>query len=299
MANLADLTIVVINYNARDFLKHCLDSLFKNGPSGDLKVIVVDNNSSDGSRQLVKEKFPQAELSDNEQNLGYAGAANYALRQIYTKYVLLLNSDTEIFPGSIERLLDFAETKPKAAVIGPMLVNADGTLQYSCRQFPSFLVGTMHALLSPIFPSNPFTRSYQLETWGHKEEREVDWVSGAALLLRTEAAREVSLFDEDYFMYVEDMDLCWRLKQANWKIYYLPRAKILHHIGQSSRLESSRMVVEHHKSIYRFNSKIYQGFPRIILRYIIAAGLFSRAFFLLLALGIKQIVAKFKTQNEK
>lgn len=297
MADPSDLTIVVINYNAKDFLEHCLSSIFRNSPISDLKVIVVDNNSSDGSVQMVKEKFPQVELSDNEQNLGYARAANYALRRIYTKYTLLLNSDTEIFPTSLERLLEFAESKSEAAAIGPMLTNPDGTLQYSCRRFPSFWVGTMHALLSPILPSNPFTKSYQLETWDHKEEHEVDWVSGAAMLFRTEAVREVSFFDEDYFMYAEDMDICWRLRQAGWRIYYLPSAKVLHHIGQSSRLESPRMVIEHHKSIYHFNSKVYRGFPRIILRWIIGLGLFFRALILSSISGFKGLMKRFFSKS--
>lgn len=296
-----DLSVVVVNWNAKDYLEKCLASIFKNSPSFDFEVMVVDNASTDGSQDLVKTKFPQTKLILNKRNLGYSGAANRALGETNSPYLFLLNSDTEVLPGSLELMVEFGKNHPQAGAIGPMLVNADGTLQYSCRKFPSFKIGFFHALLSPFLPDNPYSRSYRLTDFDHRRRQEVDWISGASLFLKRKALEEVGFFDEGYFMYGEDLDLCFRLKQAGWKTYYYPEPKIKHYVGKSSRLHSPKMIIEHHKSIYRFLSKVYRGFPGAFLRYLIAAGLIFRAAILLAVLAVQKGVLnlKFKTKNVK
>lgn len=283
-----DISIGIINWNTRDLLERCLSSVFKDCSLCSMEVIVVDNGSSDDSGKMVKSKFSQAILVENEGNVGYCKASNQAIRASRGKFILLLNSDTEIMPGALDSLYRFARQRPDAGAIGPMLLNTDGTLQYSCRSFPSFGIAAMHAFLGLFFPTNPYTRAYKLTEWGHNSEREVDWISGACMFLRRQALEQIGFFDEDYFMYVEDVDLCYRLWQVGWKVYYLPSAKIIHHIAQSSQ-QSPKMVIEHHKSIYRFYAKQNpNGFGRF-LKPLVAVGLFVRGTLLIMMNYFKKL----------
>lgn len=249
---------------------------------------MVDNGSSDDSGKMVKSKFSQAILVENEGNVGYCKASNQAIRASRGKFILLLNSDTEIMPGALDSLYRFARQHPDAGAIGPMLLNTDGTLQYSCRSFPSFGIAAMHAFLGLFFPTNPYTRAYKLTEWGHNSEREVDWISGACMFLRRQALEQIGFFDEDYFMYVEDVDLCYRLWQVGWKVYYLPSAKIIHHIAQSSQ-QSPKMVIEHHKSIYRFYAKQNPNGIGRFLKPLVALGLFVRGTLLIMMNYFKKL----------
>lgn len=270
------LTVIIVNWNTRNLLERCLSSIFEADSKVDFEVVVVDNGSSDGSVEMVKAKFPQVRLVENEANLGYCRASNQAMRGSRAKYLLLLNSDTEIFPGTLDSLVDFAEAHSEVGAVGPRLVNPDGTLQYSCRGFPSFGQAIMHAFIGPLFPNNPYTRAYKMVEWDHSSEREVDWISGAAMFLKREVAEQVGFFDEDYFMYVEDVDLCYRLWQAGWKVYYFPKARVMHHIAKSSR-QSPGMILEHHRSLYHFYTKRYQNSYKRYLTSLVAVGLFVRA----------------------
>ncbi len=170
-----------------------------------------------------------------------------------------------------------------AGTAGPMILNPDGSMQFSSRNFPSFLDATVHAFLGPIAPENPFSKRYKRIECDRDTEQEVDWVSGAAMCLRKEAGQGIGFFDEGYHMYVEDMDLCYRLWKADWKVYYVPSAKILHHIGQSSKQASTSMIIEHQKSIYRFYSKLYEDKPWRHLKFLIGLGLYIRALLLIMA----------------
>lgn len=290
------LTIAVINWNTKDYLEKCLDSIYKTGASYPFEVVVVDNLSSDGSQQMVKARYPQTKLIESQVNLGYGKAANRVLSQVDSKYVLLLNSDVEMFPQSIDSMIDFAEKNPKAGVIGPMLLNHDGSLQYSCRNFPSFKSGALHAMTGFLYSNNPATKEYKLADWDHEKEREVDWLSGACMLLRKDAVEKVGFFDGNYFMYAEDMDLCYRLKQGGWVTYYNPESKVCHYIGASSSYQPSRMLIGHHKSIYKFCAKQYKGFTKVV----IAVGLTVRAAVLIIANIFRGLKSKiFKKRNRR
>lgn len=269
------VSITIINWNTKDLLNNCLKSIYDNPSTYKSEVIVVDNASTDGSSGLVRTGFPQVKLVDNKLNMGYARAANQAILNSRGQYIFVLNSDTKIFPGAIDSLLRFANSHPEVGAIGPRLVNSDGTLQLSCRRFPSFGMGVGHAVLGLFFANNPYTKKYRLADWDHASATEVDWVSGAAVLLRRDAVSQVGLFDEAYFMYVEDVDLCYRLWQANWKVYYQPAAVVMHYIAQSSSIRSPQMVIEHHRSLYRFMIGHNKGY-RKILNLPIGAGLFLR-----------------------
>ncbi len=262
-----DVTVAVINYNTKELLRKCLESIRKCQPLCNCETKVVDNGSSDGSVEMLKSQFPEVDVIENAGNLGYAAAANQALRQSQAKYVFILNSDTELDSEAIDILLEFAEDNPKSAVIGPQVLNPDGSVQASRRRFPPLLVGFMHMLLSPFLPNNKYTRYYQMSDINNQENCVVDWVSGSAMFIRRKAAEKIGFFDEqNFFMYVEDLDLCYRLRQNGWQVYYCPKAKVVHYIGQTSYQLPTKMLLEHHLSAYRFQKKTYfKGWKRIFL----------------------------------
>ncbi|MDI6821507.1 MAG: glycosyltransferase family 2 protein [Actinomycetota bacterium] len=269
-----DLSIAVISWNTKDLLKDCLTSIFEKGCP--FEVIVVDNNSTDGSVEMVKKEFPEVRLIQNPINIGYAKACNQAIEASRGKYIFLLNSDTRVFPKASDRLVEFMENHEDVGVVGPLLLNPNGSIQYSCRNFPSFGEAMVHAFFGVIFPSNPISRKYKMADWDHKSERVVDWVSGAAICLRRKALEDVGFFDEGYFMYVEDLDLCYRMWKKGWRVYFTPDARVVHYIAESSKRQSMPMIIEFQKSMYRFYSKRYGNSWKRYLKLLVALGLCLR-----------------------
>jgi len=260
-----DVTIAVVSYNTKDMLADCLRSLLSSPPLVTYELRVIDNGSTDGTAAMLASDFPDVGLLSNAGNVGFAGAANQAWRQSLAKYLLVVNADTVFEENCVEALVEFADHHPEAAAVGPLVLNPDGSVQASARRFPSFLEGTMHALLGVIAPENRFSRRYKMADWDRQSEREVDWLSGAAVLLRREIGEKIGFFDDAYFMYVEDMDLCYRLRDAGYKVYFCPEARITHHIGQSSQQQSNRMIIAHERSMMRFYRKRYhKGFKAVI-----------------------------------
>jgi GT2 family glycosyltransferase len=272
-----DVTIAIINYNTKAWLDSCLNSIVKAPPLAAFEILVVDNGSTDDSVEYVKGRFPEVQILENAGNLGYAGAANQALRTSRAKYVLILNTDTELDSEAVDILTEFADAHEEVGIVGPLLLNTDGSIQVSGRRFPSFLDATMHAFLGHIWPKNPYSLRYRMLDWDRRTGRPVDWVSGAAMLIRRSAAEEVSLFDDGFFMYVEDVDLCYRMWQRGWKVFFWPEAKIIHHSGKTSRQSSAKMIVEFQRSLYRFYSKTYSHTWKRRLKPLVAAGLVGRA----------------------
>lgn len=272
MADL-DVTIAVISYNTKDMLADCLRSLLESPPLVAYELRVIDNASTDGTDAMLAKDFPDVGLLTNAGNVGFAGAANQAWRQSCAKYLLVVNADTVFHENCVEALVDFADHHPEAAAVGPLVLNPDGSVQASARRFPSFLEGTMHALLGVVAPRNRFSRSYKMADWNRQSEREVDWLSGAAVLLRRDIGEKIGFFDDAYFMYVEDMDLCYRLRDAGYKVYFCPAARITHHIGQSSRQQSSRMIIAHERSMMRFYRKRYQKGIKAVIWPMVMVGL--------------------------
>ncbi len=272
--------LVIVNYNTAADLRRCLESARER--LGGIETIVVDNGSTDGSREMVRKEFPGVRLVDNPGNPGYASACNRGIAAATQPYVFILNSDVEFTQGGLETLIERMEAEPGIGALGPMVLNSDGSVQMSCRRFPSLLESVAHGFLGEIWPDNPFTRDYQMKGLHRNEPCEVDWVSGAAMLLRREAAQRVGGFDEAYFMYVEDVDICWRLREAGYSVAYDPSLRLVHHIGRSSSQQSTRMLYEHHRSMFTFFSKRYRGWKRVALLPPVFAGLAGRLVFSLL-----------------
>ncbi len=273
-----DLSIVILNWNTRADLEQCLRSLFGHRWESEVEVIVVDNASEDDSVGMVRSLFPEAKVLANERNLGFGAGNNRGMALASGRYVMFLNSDTVVTEGAIDALVRYADSRPDAAVFGPKLLNTDGSLQYSCRSFPNLGTGFFrNTPLGRLFPRNRFNEDYLLTGWDHADPRDVGWVSGSALMIRREIALKLNGFDEGFFMYCEDVDLCYRARELGMKTAYYPGAVIYHHIGRSSDLVPTRMTFEFHRSMYRFYRKHYRKNTPWHVRPLIVPGLAARA----------------------
>ena len=279
-----ELSVCIVNWNTCADLEQALRSVLEADPELSLEVVVVDNASSDGSAEMVAERFPAVRLIRSEENLGFARGYNLALSQTTGEYLLVLNPDTVTRRGALRRLREFLVSHPKVGAVGPRLLNSDGSLQFSCRRFPRPLAALFrNTPLGRLFPRNRYTREYLMGDWDHSAEAEVDWISGAAMGLRREAWEQVGGFDEGFFMYAEDMDWCLRAHRAGWGVSYLPSAEIVHHIGRSSDRAPLRMVVQFHRSMARFYRKHYAPNWPWPVRWVPAAGVWCRCGMVLLA----------------
>ena len=264
------VSAVVVSYNSASYLPDCLRSLRAEGVAD---IVVVDNSSSDGSAEAAREADAEVHVLQTGANLGFGTGANRGVAVARGEYVLVMNPDTVVEPGTVKALSEALDRDPGLAVVGPRLENVDGSLYPSVRRFPDLTVAFGHAFLGLVWPANPFTRRYRMLDWDHDQQAaDVDWVGGACFIVRRSAFDLIGGFDEGYFMYVEDVDLCWRLGRAGWRIGYEPAGRVVHALGGSSRLVPYRMIAEHHRSLYRFVSKSSDGARRGLLP-LVAAGL--------------------------
>jgi len=284
-----DLSIVIVNWNAGDLLAQCLESVVTSLnlqipkllpqstilhlPSFTFEVWVVDNVSIDGSANMVRAHFPWVRLVENRENVGFGRANNQAIRKSEGRYVLLLNPDTEVKPGALETLVRFMEVHPQAGAAGPRLLNPDGVLQPSCHPSPTLpreLWRLFH--LDKLWPYS----LYPMTEWDLNLPRRVDVVQGACLLLRREALDQVGLFDEDYFIYSEEVDLCYRLGQAGWPLYWAPEAEVIHYGGQSTRQVAMDMFLRLYQGKLLYFRKHHGWLAAQLYKLILAAAALAR-----------------------
>ncbi len=254
------LSICIVNWNTRDHLRRCLDALEQTTRDLSPAVIVVDNASEDGSAEMVRAQFPQVALLSNPDNRGYAAGCNQALQAVETEFKLLLNPDVTTQPGSVQYLVEFLHSHPQVGAVAPRLRYPDGRVQLTCRSFPTPDTVLYDALgLSRLFPRSRRFGKYRMSYWGHDEERPVDQPMASALLLRDAALRQVGLLDESFPIFFNDVDLCYRLRQAGWEVWFTPRAEMTHYHGASTSQVWPRMLNESHAGFVRFYQKHYYG----------------------------------------
>ncbi len=247
-----DLSVVIVSWNTRTLTEACLASVYRTVDGLSTEVFVVDNASTDGSAAAILSGWPQVRLIENAANVGFARANNEAIALCAGRHVVLLNSDTVVHPGALKALVRFMDGHPKAAAAGPYLENADGSLQPSC-----------HPLLTPgrefwrlLFLDGIWPRAtYPMGRWPAGEPRRVEVIKGACLMLRRSALDQVGLLDERYFMYSEEMDLCYRLAQAGWGLYWVPEARVTHYGSASSRQMAEPMFLALYRSKVQFQEK--------------------------------------------
>ena len=261
--SLMELSIIVVHYKTPDHLLKGLASLAADSTGLTTEVLIVDNDSRDGTPELLAQRHPEARLIVNDENLGYARAVNQGIRASSGEFVLVMNPDCEVRPGALRVLADHLRNNPDTAVVGPKILNPDGSLEYSARAFPDHLtfLFNRYSLLTRLFPNNPFSRRYLLTDWDHKSARVVDWVSGACMLVRRDAVARVGGMDEAFFMFNEDVDWCRRMKDAGYAVWYVPDATVVHHIGASRTRVAPRVIVERHRGMIHYFRKHHRANP--------------------------------------
>ena len=252
-----DVSVIVVSYNTREHLARCLASV-----GGRHEVVVVDNGSTDGSRELVRERFADVRLVELAENRGFGAANNEGMRVASGRYFLLLNSDAWPLEDAVEKLARFADANPRAGVVGPRLRNPDGTLQRSVRGFPTlWRIATEYFFLRKLAPRSRALNAFYGARFDHESVREAEFLTGAALLLRREAVNELGGFDESFFMFSEEVDLCYRMRAAGWSVVFYPGAEFVHVGGASTRLDWGPMYREQLRGHLRFLAK-HEGLER-------------------------------------
>lgn len=292
-----DLSIIIVNYKAREFLTECLDSIYRSSSGLCQEIWLVDNSSKDSLALWLKENFPEVKLIENKWNLGFSKGANQGIRKSQGRYLLLLNPDTKVSEGKLVEMLEFMEKNPEAGLCGPKMVDQKGDLLYSCRSFPDYSTSifSSQSLLNRIFPQNPLSKKYLLKDLDRTEVKVVDWLSGSCLFIRRRVLDEVGLLDENFFLFCEDVDLCLRAKKKGWKVFYFPFLTVIHHVGGSTRFNPLKAKLEHHRSMYYLFKKHYR--PNLFLRFLLYSGLLFRLFFLSFRFVLPRLPKKESAQN--
>jgi N-acetylglucosaminyl-diphospho-decaprenol L-rhamnosyltransferase len=284
-----DVGIVILNWNTRDFLKRCLETVLASEGDFKYKVIVVDNASSDDSVAMVRSEFPQVDLIASDINGGYPYGNNLALKALgfhgpkqvdadAPRYAVLLNADTEVPPDAFYRMMQYMDSRPEIGVAGPKLVLNDGSLDLACRRsFPTPLVSFYRfSGLSKLFPDHPQFGRYNMTFADPDEELEVDSVVGAYMQVRRETIEAVGLLDETFFMYGEDLDWAYRIKTAGWKVFYYPSV-VIKHVKRASSRKSQRAQFEFNRAMLIFYRKHYRMTTPLWLHGLVLMGLLAKS----------------------
>jgi GT2 family glycosyltransferase len=256
-----DLSIIIVNWNVKELLDACLQSLLTAAqatPRLAVEIIVVDNASSDGSPQMVRDRFPQVRLIASQENLGYAKGNNVGVGAAQGRYLFLLNPDTFVQLDTLGRLVEYMDAHPEVGVLGPQLLWPDGSIQSSRRRFPT--PGSLFwesTLLGQWFPENRYIRRYHLADQPATQPQKVDWVVGAAILIRYEAWQQVGPIEQDFFMYFEETDWCRRSAESGWETHYLPAAQVTHYEGKSSEQVAAARTLRFQRSKLRYTRKYF------------------------------------------
>jgi N-acetylglucosaminyl-diphospho-decaprenol L-rhamnosyltransferase len=268
------MSVAIVSFNTREHLDVCIASIDRDSVS---EVIVVDNGSSDGSVEMVASRYPWITLIQSS-NDGYGASGNIAARHCSTEYLLLLNSDVILQPGCVPTLASYLQRRERAAIAGPRINNPDGSLQISCFPFPTPLhVLLRETRLGRLVRLIPGLRSRYLLTWPHNRQRVVPTVLGAALAIRKSAFSDINGFDESYFMFSEEVDLCYRLKQSGWETHFVPEAQITHVGGASVSQFRATMLMELYASRKRFYKTHFSTFRFNLVRAIVSYTLVRNA----------------------
>ncbi len=270
-----DLSILIVNYNTCQLTMECLRSIYLTETQYRCEIILIDNASSDGSVQAIRRQFSHITLIENQENVGFAKANNQGIRQAQGRYILLLNSDTIVQPDTLDTMIRFMDDNPRVGASGCKVVLPDGSLDKACKRgFPTPSASFYYAFgFSRLFPDTPRYNQYQLGYLDPDQEYPIDCLVGAFMMVRKEAVDQVGMLDEDFFMYGEDIDWCYRIKQAGWENYYYPRTSIIHYKGASSRKKPFKIIYEFHRAMYLFHYKHYRHKYSTLLNVAVYAGI--------------------------
>jgi hypothetical protein len=291
-----DISFIIVSWNGKDYLRQCLESLSEAIRNFRCEIIVVDNASTDGSWQMVRDEFPDVILLKNTNNEGFADANNRGINASQGKYLCLINSDVKILPNSISRLYDYIERHPDVGMLGPKVLNGDKSLQPSCRTLPTLGSSLFRAfMLDTCFKNSPVFAKHNMTHWNYSDTREVDILSGCFWLIRHDALREVGALDPRFFMYGEDMDFCKRFKESGWKIVFFHEAEIIHFGGASSANDPGRFWTEMQRANLQYWLKHF-GKARTLLYYMC---LLLHNFFRIAGFGVQRVLGLWSNEKKR
>ncbi len=256
-----DLSCIIINYKNSAPLKDCLASVYQTVQEIDFEVIIVDNSENDPGLQHLKKLYSKAQFISNSSNVGFAKANNQAAKIAQGNVLIFLNPDTILSDQAINSMHKHFCSHKEIGALGPKVVNPDGSLQYSCRRFPTLWTGLFnrYSILSRLFPENRFTRQYLMRDFDHNEIRQVDWLSGCCLMVSKNIFEQSHGFDEKYFLFNEDVDLCRTIKQAGKEVVYFPEVTVTHQVSTSNSKTTARVIIQRHLGMMHYFKKHHEG----------------------------------------
>jgi GT2 family glycosyltransferase len=266
-----DLSIVIVNWNVCDLLRQCLDAVQQQTSSPSLppirlEIIVVDNASNDGSVEMIRSEFPDVIVITNRDNLGFTAGNNQGISAAHGRYVLLLNPDTQVLDGAFHTLIHYMDTHPGVGLVGPKLIFPDEQPQSSRRRFPTTATLFFESTWLESRAPRTLLERYHVRDQPDDAVLDVDWVVGAAMMVRKETIQKVGGFDERFFMYSEELDWCRRIKAAGWRVVYQPQAQIIHHEGKSSEQAVPARHINFQRSKIRYTRKYHGKRTAAVLR---------------------------------
>jgi GT2 family glycosyltransferase len=284
------LSIVIVNYNSGDYLKNCLESISKNNGFKDkINITVYDNGSTDNSLVFARKFFPEVQYMGNHTNLGFAQAVNNVIKSTKSEYILILNPDVVIFPMTINLMLKFMTENHNCGVLGGEILNPSGFQQPTCRRFPNYFNVSFgrRSLARRIFPENFFSHQYLCLDLDYEKPQKVDFVEGSLMMIRRKALEQVGLFDEDFFLYLEDADICYRINKSGWDTWWLPEAYAIHYRGENFRKDNIHPAMHHSKGFYTFFLKHYK--PPTAVRILLKLLMTIRLIYVISTESIKEV----------
>ena len=265
-----DASVIIVNWNAKQYLMTCLESIERHTHAVTAEIIVVDNASSDGTAEELRKRYPDVKLIESDVNAGFAKGNNVGIERATGRYICLVNPDVEFLDDCLGKLCRYMDLNQKVGICGPKILNKDGTIQYSCREYPSLWNNLCFALgLHRLFPQIAFFSNELMSYFDHNELREVDALSGCFMVARREATNEVGLLDDSFFMYSEDVDWCRRFHDKGWKVVFNPETEAMHYGGGSSENVSVRSAVEQERAILQYWSKHHGAVRTRLIRVIL------------------------------
>ena len=252
-----DLSCIIVNYKNSEPLKDCLASLYQTAQRIDFETIIIDNSENDLGLQPLKELYPKAQFVSNSSNVGFAKANNQAAKIAQGEVLIFLNPDTILSDQAIDSMYRYYCSHKETGVLGPKVVDPEGSLQYSCRRYPTLWTGLFnrYSILSRLFPENRFTSQYLMRDFDHNEIRQVDWLSGCCLMVSKSTFENSHGFDVNYFLFNEDVDLCRTIKQAGKEVIYFPEATIIHQVSTSNSKTTARVIIQRHLGMMHYFKK--------------------------------------------
>lgn len=276
------ISVIIVTYNSEKFIRSCLKSIISSFKSRKFEIIVVDNFSNDNTVKIVYDEFKDVRLFRLKKNKGFAYANNLAMERSFGDFICLLNPDTIVTDGALEKMAVFLENNDDVGIVGAKLKNFDGSLQLSCRKFPNYLnvFFGRKSLLRNIFPNNPISKDFMLEYLDYNKIQDVDWIMGAAVMLKRDLVENIGFFDENFKLFVEDTDLCYRIKKSGKRIVFLPDAVVFHFHGASVKEGFSRVQIYHNLGMFNFFRKHF--IKTGIFKFLLYCGIIIRIYFVFL-----------------